>query len=35
MAEIADATEFLLRNTGINAHDLYIDAACWPPKPRT
>ncbi|MFC4469550.1 SDR family oxidoreductase [Streptomyces xiangluensis] len=25
MAEIADATAFLLRNTGINAHDLYID----------
>src|SRR3954454_7238639 len=25
MAEIADATDFLLRNTGINAHDLYID----------
>lgn len=25
MAEVADATEFLLRNTGINAHDLYLD----------
>lgn len=25
MAEIVDATEFLLRNNGINAHDLYID----------
>ncbi|MEV6598444.1 SDR family oxidoreductase [Actinoplanes sp. NPDC051346] len=25
MAEIADATDFLLRNTGINAHDLYVD----------
>jgi len=25
MAEIADATAFLLGNTGINAHDLYID----------
>jgi NAD(P)-dependent dehydrogenase (short-subunit alcohol dehydrogenase family) len=25
MAEIADATDFLLRNTGINAHDLYMD----------
>jgi NAD(P)-dependent dehydrogenase (short-subunit alcohol dehydrogenase family) len=25
MAEIADATDFLLRNTGMNAHDLYID----------
>ncbi|MEV8430962.1 SDR family oxidoreductase [Streptomyces chartreusis] len=25
MAEIADATDFLLRNTGINAHDLHID----------
>ncbi|MDQ0808399.1 NAD(P)-dependent dehydrogenase (short-subunit alcohol dehydrogenase family) [Streptomyces sp. B3I7] len=25
MAEIADATEFLLRNTGINAHDLHMD----------
>ncbi|EXG82779.1 SDR family oxidoreductase [Cryptosporangium arvum] len=25
MAEIADATEFLLRNTGMNAHDLYVD----------
>ncbi|MET7988191.1 SDR family oxidoreductase [Streptomyces sp. NPDC005281] len=25
MAEIADATDFLLRNTGVNAHDLFID----------
>jgi NAD(P)-dependent dehydrogenase (short-subunit alcohol dehydrogenase family) len=25
MDEVADATEFLLRNTGMNAHDLYID----------
>lgn len=25
MAEVADATDFLLRNTGINAHDLCID----------
>ncbi len=25
MAEIADATEFLLRNSGINAHDLNMD----------
>jgi NAD(P)-dependent dehydrogenase (short-subunit alcohol dehydrogenase family) len=25
MAEIADATEFLLRNTGINAQDLHVD----------
>jgi len=25
MAEIADATEFLLRNTGVNAHDLVVD----------
>ncbi|MGY6021907.1 SDR family oxidoreductase [Streptomyces spinosirectus] len=25
MAEIADATEFLLRNTAVNAHDLNID----------
>lgn len=25
MAEVADATDFLLRNTGINAHDLHID----------
>ncbi|MDQ1033129.1 NAD(P)-dependent dehydrogenase (short-subunit alcohol dehydrogenase family) [Streptomyces umbrinus] len=25
MAEIADATDFLLPNTGINAHDLYMD----------
>ncbi|MEU4406451.1 SDR family oxidoreductase [Streptosporangium sp. NPDC023963] len=25
MAEVADATDFLLRNTGINAHDLYLD----------
>jgi len=25
MSEIADATDFLLRNTGINAHDLYMD----------
>ncbi|MFI6934899.1 SDR family oxidoreductase [Streptomyces sp. NPDC050287] len=25
MAEIADATDFLLRNTGINAHDLHMD----------
>lgn len=25
MAEIADATEFLLRNTGMNAHDLHVD----------
>lgn len=25
MAEIADATEFLLRNEGINAHDLVVD----------
>lgn len=24
-AEIADATDFLLRNTGVNAHDLHID----------
>jgi NAD(P)-dependent dehydrogenase (short-subunit alcohol dehydrogenase family) len=25
MAEIADATEFLLRNTGVNAMDLFVD----------
>ncbi|MET8101583.1 SDR family oxidoreductase [Streptomyces sp. NPDC005236] len=25
MAEIADATDFLLRNTGVNAHDLFMD----------
>jgi hypothetical protein len=25
MAEIADATEFLLRNGGVNAHDLHMD----------
>jgi NAD(P)-dependent dehydrogenase (short-subunit alcohol dehydrogenase family) len=25
MAEVADATEFLLRNTGVNAVDLYVD----------
>lgn len=25
MAEVADATDFLLRNTGMNAHDLHID----------
>jgi NAD(P)-dependent dehydrogenase (short-subunit alcohol dehydrogenase family) len=25
MAEVADATEFLLRNKGINAHDLHLD----------
>ncbi|MFK0252813.1 SDR family oxidoreductase [Streptomyces sp. NPDC090445] len=25
MDEIADATEFLLRNTGMNAHDLHVD----------
>jgi NAD(P)-dependent dehydrogenase (short-subunit alcohol dehydrogenase family) len=25
MQEVADATDFLLRNTGMNAHDLYID----------
>ena len=25
MAEIADATEFLLRNTGVNAQDLVVD----------
>ena len=25
MAEVADATEFLLRNTGINAQDLFVD----------
>jgi NAD(P)-dependent dehydrogenase (short-subunit alcohol dehydrogenase family) len=25
MAEIADATEFLLRNGGVNAHDLFVD----------
>lgn len=25
MAEIVDATDFLLRNNGINAHDLYVD----------
>ena len=25
MDEIADATEFLLRNSGINAHDLFVD----------
>lgn len=25
MNEVADATEFLLRNGGINAHDLYVD----------
>ncbi|HEY3872185.1 MAG TPA: SDR family oxidoreductase [Actinocrinis sp.] len=25
MEEVADATEFLLRNTGMNAHDLHID----------
>jgi hypothetical protein len=24
MAEVADAAEFLLRNTGMNAHDLHI-----------
>ena len=25
MAEVADATDFLLRNTGMNAHDLHVD----------
>jgi NAD(P)-dependent dehydrogenase (short-subunit alcohol dehydrogenase family) len=25
MAEVADATDFLLRNAGINAHDLHLD----------
>lgn len=25
MAEVADATEFLMRNTGINAQDLFVD----------
>lgn len=25
MDEVADATEFLLRNTGVNAHDLHVD----------
>jgi hypothetical protein len=25
MQEVADATDFLLRNTGMNAHGLYID----------
>jgi NAD(P)-dependent dehydrogenase (short-subunit alcohol dehydrogenase family) len=25
MEEVADAADFLLRNTGMNAHDLYID----------
>ena len=25
MAEVADATEFLLRNAGINAVDLFVD----------
>jgi NAD(P)-dependent dehydrogenase (short-subunit alcohol dehydrogenase family) len=25
MSKVADATDFLLRNTGINAHDLYLD----------
>ena len=25
MEEVADATDFLLRNTGMNAHDLYVD----------
>ena len=25
MAEVADATEFLLRNSGVNAHDLFVD----------
>lgn len=25
MAEIVDATDFLLRNTGMNGHDLYVD----------
>jgi NAD(P)-dependent dehydrogenase (short-subunit alcohol dehydrogenase family) len=25
MAEVADATEFLLRNGGVNAHDLVVD----------
>jgi hypothetical protein len=25
MAEIADAADFLLRNTGIDAHDLHVD----------
>jgi NAD(P)-dependent dehydrogenase (short-subunit alcohol dehydrogenase family) len=25
MDEIADATEFLLRNSGVNAHDLFVD----------
>ena len=25
MAEVADATEFLLRNGGVNAHDLFVD----------
>ncbi|MFI6663272.1 SDR family oxidoreductase [Streptomyces sp. NPDC050523] len=26
MAEVADATAFLLRNTGINTHDLHLDS---------
>ncbi len=25
MADVADATEFLLRNTAMNAHDLHVD----------
>jgi NAD(P)-dependent dehydrogenase (short-subunit alcohol dehydrogenase family) len=25
MDEVADATEFLLRNSGVNAHDLFVD----------
>jgi NAD(P)-dependent dehydrogenase (short-subunit alcohol dehydrogenase family) len=25
MQEIAEATEFLLRNSGVNAHDLFVD----------
>jgi hypothetical protein len=27
MAEVADATEFLLANAGMNGHDLVIDGA--------
>jgi hypothetical protein len=34
MAETADATDLLLRNIGINAHDLYVDGACRPPEAR-
>jgi hypothetical protein len=25
MDEVADATEFLLQNSGVNAHDLFVD----------